>query len=336
MNTNEYGPKVTPRTLVTQLKNFIAADEPTMTWGGPGLAKSSVHEQVANELGLPLVKWQLNMWDAVDGRGVPFVSGTKEKRTSWAAPDIIPSEPCLLFLDELNTAQPSVMVTMQHLVLDRNLGGVPLPEGTVICAAGNRASDRGATYPLPIPLRGRFAHFELEADIDDWSAWAIAAGIDPVNVAFLRFRPELLYQFSKDSHPFPSPRSWTKLFRAMEKSGATNGTAHTMACAVVGEGAAIELSAWIKVVAGMPSIDGILLNPTGSPVPSEPGTLYAVSGALARRMDTSNASAVMTYLKRLPREFGVSSVKDAITRTPTLQNTRPFIDWAVEFHNFMK
>lgn len=334
--TNEYGPKVKASALVSRLTAFMNAGEPTMVWGGPGIAKTEIHHQIADSLGLPLVAWHLNMWDSVDGRGVPFVTGTGNKRTtSWAAPDIIPTQKCVLFLDEMNTAPPSVQVTMQRLVLERSLGGVPLPDGTIICAAGNRASDRGATYPLPIPLRNRFAHFELEPDVDDWATWALTNSIDPVCVAFLRFRPELLYQFSKDAQAFPTPRSWAKLFRTLDRCGATNGTAHDLAFSVVGEGAAIELTAWLSIVANMPSVDNILLNPTAAPVPQDPGTLYALAGALARRLDGATIPAVMTYIKRIPREFGVATVKDGLLRNPKLQTTREFITWATDFSAFM-
>ena len=45
---------------------------------------------------------------------------------------------------------------------------------------------------MPTPLRNRFVHLEFEVDAQEWSEWAIQAGIRPEVIAFLRFRPELL------------------------------------------------------------------------------------------------------------------------------------------------
>src|SRR2546421_12986634 len=90
---------------------------------------------------------------------------------------------------------------------DRKLGEYTLPEGWAIIAAGNRDSDRGVTIRMPTPLRNRFAHLEFQVDVQEWSEWAIQAGIRPEVIAFLRFRPELLSQSDRDAHAFPSPRS---------------------------------------------------------------------------------------------------------------------------------
>ena len=48
-------------------------------------------------------------------------------------------------------------------------------------------------------------------------------------------------------------------------------------------------------------IDGILLNPQQAPIPTDPSTLCALAGALARRADQRNFGAVMTYAERWAR-----------------------------------
>ncbi len=107
-------------------------------------------------------------------------------------------------LDELNAAPAMVQASCYQLVLDRKLGEYTLPDGWAIIAAGNRDSDRAATTRMPTPLRNRFVHLDFEADLQEWSEWAIQANVRPEIIAFLRFRPELLSQFDRDQKAFPT------------------------------------------------------------------------------------------------------------------------------------
>ena len=72
---------------------------------------------------------------------------------------------------------------------------------------------------MPAPLANRFSHFEVDTNLDDWVAWAYDNGIDERVIAFLRFRPELLFDFDPAHNPvaFPSPRSWEFAHRALQK-----------------------------------------------------------------------------------------------------------------------
>ena len=81
-----------------------------------------------------------------------------------------------------------------QLVLDRKLGEYRLPDGWVVIAAGNPASERGVHFSMPRPLRNRFVHLDLEPDFMDWCKWAVKSGIRPEIIAFLRFKPALLHE----------------------------------------------------------------------------------------------------------------------------------------------
>ena len=63
-----------------------------------------------------------------------------------------------------------------QLVLDRKLGEYRLPDGWVVIAAGNPASERGVHFSMPRPLRNRFVHLDLEPDFIDWCKWAVNHG----------------------------------------------------------------------------------------------------------------------------------------------------------------
>jgi hypothetical protein len=71
-----------------------------------------------------------------------------------------------------------------------------------------------------------------------------------------------------------------------------------------------------------------LMDPVNADVPTDPATLYALCGALARKASDSNVDRFITYANRLPDEFSVMMVTNAIKMRPALQSTRGFIAWA--------
>ncbi|MGB0712628.1 MAG: AAA family ATPase, partial [Gammaproteobacteria bacterium] len=215
-----------PAQLSTVLdREFLAASEnqhtPVMLWGPPGVGKSQMIAQVASRHDVAVIDIRLSQMEPSDLRGIPFRSGDL---VEWAVPALLPDvdrhgEKGILFLDEITSAPPAVSAAAYQLILDRRLGEYAIPEGWAIFAAGNRQGDRGVTYTMPAPLANRFSHFEVEAHLDDWVSWAYANGMDERVIGFLRFRPELLFDFDPAHNPvaFPSPRSWEFAHRALRK-----------------------------------------------------------------------------------------------------------------------
>jgi hypothetical protein len=82
----------------------------------------------------------------------------------------------------------------------------------------NPSSERGVHFAMPRPLRNRFVHFELEADLEDWCRWAIKSCFRPEIVALLRFKPDLLHtaDATSDSNAWRPrvPGRWLRMFSA--------------------------------------------------------------------------------------------------------------------------
>ena len=83
----------------------------------------------------------------------------------WGAPAELPDavmaskyDTIVLFLDEMNSAAPSVQAAAYQLILNRKVGTYKLPDNVMIVAAGNREADKGVTYRMPAPLANRFIH----------------------------------------------------------------------------------------------------------------------------------------------------------------------------------
>jgi hypothetical protein len=295
---------------------------PVMLWGPPGVGKSQMVAQVAAHHGIVMIDIRLSQMEPSDLRGIPFRVGDL---VEWAIPAMLPDrqrhgEAGILFLDEITSAPPSVSAAAYQLILDRKLGAYQVPAGWAIFAAGNRQGDRGVTYAMPAPLANRFSHFEVEAHLEDWVAWAYVNGIDGRLIGFLRFRPELLFEFDPARNPtaFPTPRSWEFAHRALQKFSDTPDLLTGALAACVGEAAGVEFAAYVSSLARMPDLDAIVSGHDAA-VPQEVDLQYAVASALVARAlrakGTPGARAVygniLDYAGRLPlREMGVMLVSD--------------------------
>ena len=291
---------------------------PVMLWGPPGVGKSQIIAQVAAQHNAPMVDIRLSQMEPSDLRGIPFRVG---EHVEWAIPALLPDAERhgnngILFLDEITSAPPSVSASAYQLILDRRLGEYKVPDGWAIVAAGNRQGDRGVTYTMPAPLANRFSHFELEVYLDDWVAWAYKNGIDEKIIAFLRFRPELLFDFDPAHNPaaFPTPRSWEFAHRAIQKFADNSELLLGTLQACVGPAAGIELNAFISNLDQMPDLDAILRGETVE-IPTEIDLQYAIAAALVGRAISAENPEVYGHILNFatqfhPREMGVMLVSD--------------------------
>ncbi len=295
---------------------------PVMLWGPPGVGKSDIIAQVAQKHDVPLLDIRLSQMEPSDLRGIPFRQGDL---VEWAVPAMLPDaerhgETGILFLDEITSAPPSVSAAAYQLILDRRLGQYEIPEGWAIFAAGNRQGDRGVTYTMPAPLANRFSHFEIELNLDDWVAWAYANGIDERIIAFLRFRPEMLFDFDPAHNPvaFPSPRSWEFAHRALQKFNDRPTLLQGALQACVGPAAGIELNAFIATLDQLPDIEAILRGEE-TRTPKEIDLQYAVAASLVghaiRVKGAPEAPEILGHILDYARQFrqremGVMLVSD--------------------------
>jgi hypothetical protein len=295
---------------------------PVMLWGAPGVGKSRIIAQIATRHGVPLVDIRLSQLEPTDLRGIPFRKGDL---VEWSVPSMLPDAGRhgtrgILFLDEITSAPPTVSAAAYQLILDRRLGDYRVPEGWAIFAAGNRHGDRGVSYAMPAPLANRFTHYELEPHLDDWVRWAHEAGMDPRLIAFLRFRPDLLFDYDPARSPcaFPSPRSWEFAHRALAKFEDSPALLLDALQSCVGAAAGIEFKAFVDHMERLPDLDGIAAGRV-SEVPEGVDLQYGVAAALVRRARQTQSRSdgrevlanILRYARRFPqREMGVMLVAD--------------------------
>ncbi|MGA3374052.1 MAG: MoxR family ATPase [Terracidiphilus sp.] len=328
-----------PSKLYEALHALIGERVPLHIWGACGVGKSQIVAQVADDLDYEFLDVRAVQLDPVDLRGLPRIAADQ---TEWVPPKFLPKAgKGILFLDELTSAPQMTQAGCYQLVLDRKLGEYVLPDGWVVIAAGNPASERGVHFSMPRPLRNRFVHLDLEADLNDWCNWAVVAGVRPEIIAFLRFKPDLLHtaDATSDANAWPTPRSWemaSNVLRGIANrqkttflSGASEFEAQLLD-GTVGPAAAAELIAFLRLFRQLPSIDEILLNPETASLPAETSAQIAIATALGRAMTDNSVARGLKYLDRMPTEMRVMAMRDAAARDTAITHTPEFVRFGVQ------
>ena len=256
-------------TAVQARKSLLKAFEvkrPLFLWGPPGIGKSELVEGITKDLGGLMIDLRLGQMEPTDIRGIPFYNKDLGKM-DWAPPIELPDEEMsaaypivVLFLDELNSAAPSVQSAAYQLILNRRIGKYRLPDNVVMVAAGNRESDKGVTYRMPTPLANRFIHQEMKVDFGSWQTWAVENKIHPEVVGYLSFAKQDLYDFDakSSSRAFATPRSWSFVSQLLDQGSTDDDTLTNLIAGTVGEGLAVKFMAHRKVAGRMPNPADIL------------------------------------------------------------------------------
>jgi hypothetical protein len=332
-------PSISTTELYAHLDTLIKTDTPVFIHGSPGIGKSYIVADIAEKNGLELVDVRLSQMDPVDLRGVPSI---KEEQTVWMPPVFFPKEKDskgILFLDELNSAPPSVQAAIYQLVLNRKMGEYELPEQWRIVCAGNRVSDRGVVFRLPTPLANRMVHLHVQARFDDFKLFAIKANLHPFVIGFLGFRPDLLATepvVEDDANPaFATPRSYHMLSSIL-KSESDIGKIAPIIYGTIGYSAGIEFVSYVKVYEELPDVAAIY-DGHYPEIKNEPALLYALVSALVEYFDGSDAHKehLFAFSETLPTEFGVMLVKDVIVKDESLALHGAFEAWLAKYGDYI-
>ena len=260
----------------SQVKNIVLraaeANRPIFMWGPPGIGKSELVDSIThrelsgNNL---LIDLRLALMEPTDLRGYPF-RNPETNTMEWAPPTDLPGaelasqyDNIVLFLDELNSAPPSVQAAAYQLILNRRIGQYVLPKNVIIIAAGNRETDRGVTYRMPAPLANRFRHVNMEVNFDDWKSWAVNNGVHQDVVGYLSYAKGDLFDFDPkvSSQAFATPRSWTYVSEILNIAGFDQAELFEQKAEIagaVGEGMANKFMEHRRVAKDLPNPEDIL------------------------------------------------------------------------------
>tara|TARA_B100001093_G_scaffold427447_1_gene421798 strand:+ start:581 stop:1675 length:1095 start_codon:yes stop_codon:yes gene_type:complete len=264
--------QVRPNDTTDIVLRAMKAERPIFIWGAPGIGKSELVQQIVDsgELGnAHMIDLRLALMEPTDLRGYPF-RNPENNLMEWAPPADLPTQETaevfdtiVLFLDELNSAPPSVQAAAYQLVLNKRIGQYKLPHNVKIVAAGNRETDRGVTYRMPSPLANRFRHINMEVNFEDWSIWATNNKVHPDVIGYLTYSKADLFDFDPktSSQAFATPRSWNYVSEILSTEGfdtASDFQQKAEVAGAIGEGMAIKFCEHRKIASQLPNPEDVL------------------------------------------------------------------------------
>ncbi len=309
----------------------MGARVPVILWGPPGQGKTSVIKDLALGQGRALEIIMASIREPQDFAGLPVVADGDMRLVppDWAR-RLSADGHGILFLDEVNTAPPSVQAALLRVSLDRVAGDCYLGDGTSVVAAANPPEIAADGWDLAPPLANRFCHLPWELPVSVVQAgfggrWPryLARAADPEEHArtegleritaggFLTARPELLTVMpdstAAQGRAFPTPRSWEMLATLLSWSRAADlppEVDRILARGCVGQGAAAEYLVFRDNL-DLPDPEAVLADPQGTAIPRRPDKVYVLLGgtmhALRRDADEQRWVAMGTVLERVAR-----------------------------------
>ena len=299
-----------------------------------GIGKTSMVHQIRSERDWGLYILSLASMDAAEVNGIIALLEREAHRVMpfWLRrlhEMAAEHEVVILFLDELPQAPVANMNVARQIINELRVGEFDLPHNVVLCAAGNRMSDRAGTNNMPSHLKDCLMFLEIDPDVEDAIAYMVANGVHEDVTAYLRARPEFAVKFDRDANANPSFRSWDRVSTILSWNLPPVAEAEAIA-GTVGRPAGADFAGFRKMKADMPDVDGIIADPDGAEVPHDAMILYALASALAYRINKSNADKILRYLKRLDQqEFVGFCLKDAYVRDPEIRNCDAFRQWII-------
>lgn len=342
----------------TTIINWYQSDTAMHLVGPPGCGKTTVaivdfprmltehfgedfgvHEEVTTTL------------DAVDVRG--FLVPSKDKNgkgiSYFTRPAIIPTEEYLAkhprglyILDERSQAQLLTQTACGPVVLDKKFGTEHfLPAGWRVISTSNRISDKSAVIRPPMHLLNREVQIEVQFDIDSSAHWWEKHGMHPMGIAFAKAHPgDFATEVPSEPKPYNTPRSYTMAWNFLKHVAGTDANGHPnmkivtdhvsqeFVAGYIGDGAAAELFAFLKVADDLPTIEEILANPGKAKAPDRLDAAYAGVQLCLHHADAKNIDKIWEWTERLPLELQTSAAKSMLERSGgQLLNSRRLGKW---------
>ncbi len=206
----------------------VVRQRPIFLLGAPGIGKTAVMEQIAQELGIALVAYSMTHHTRQSALGLPFIEkknyGGREYAVSeYTMSEIIASiydtmeesgvKEGILFLDEINcvseTLAPSMLQFLQYKVFGRH----QVPEGWVIVTAGNPLEYNKSVREFDVVTMDRLKVLTVEPDYRIWKEYAVERGIHGAVISYLDLKKEHFYvmEMTTQGRSYVTARGWEDL-----------------------------------------------------------------------------------------------------------------------------
>lgn len=244
--------------------------------GHPGIGKSQVviqtAKKIAKENNLIFFNWnkddknsidiatidkyfffadiRLHQMDPTGLLGIPDVSG---ETVEWKPIKLFKTlsnknVKGILFFDEANLAQESVLASAYSIIQNSEIGDLHISDDVMKITAGNLPEDGCNVTIEPAALNNRRMNYVLdEPSVNNWIKWASNNDIDARVVGFVQWDNSMLFKFDEkiSDKAFPSPRTW-EYTSDMIKGETDIKTIELFASGLVGEEASGRFAAYLR------------------------------------------------------------------------------------------
>ena len=166
------GMSISPKQATQSLNYFYKAKVPVIFHGQPGVGKTEIIQQFADNVNMPLWKVIPAEEDVVSLFCPSVYKDNKGVHKSVLAPsDRLPTEPCIVLIDDITNTPDALQATLYSLLRTYSFGSgaYTLPEGSYVCAAGNRPKDNCNAYELSAAIKTRVQHLNINPPtMQDW------------------------------------------------------------------------------------------------------------------------------------------------------------------------
>ncbi len=215
---NEYGRYLIP----------LHKQRPLFLVGAPGIGKTAIIEQIAQELHIGLVSYSITHHTRQSALGLPYIQdeefdGQAYRISEYTMSEIIASiykkmketgiREGILFLDEINCVSETLAPSMLQFLQYKVFGQHRIPEGWIVVTAGNPPQYNQSVREFDMVTEDRLKRIDIEPDYTVWKTWAINEDIHPSILSYLDIRNDQFYKVENtiDGRSFVTPRGWSDL-----------------------------------------------------------------------------------------------------------------------------
>lgn len=217
----------------------IERQRPVFLVGPPGIGKTAIMEQIANELNVGLITYSMTHHTRQSAIGLPFITkkiynGKEYSVSEYTMSEIIASiyeyiehtgkKEGILFLDEINCVSETLAPAMLQFLQYKVFGNHSIPEGWIVVTAGNPPEYNKSVHDFDTVTWDRLKRIEVEPDFDIWKKYAKAKHMHPSVISFLEAKPENFYRVKStvNGKELITARGWedvSQMLQIYEKNG---------------------------------------------------------------------------------------------------------------------
>ena len=217
----------------------LERQRPIFLMGPPGIGKTAIMEQIAQELGVGLVSYSMTHHTRQSALGLPFIAtknygGREYSVSEYTMSEIIASvydlmeetgvREGILFLDEINCVSETLAPAMLQFLQFKVFGRHRVPDGWIVVTAGNPPEYNNSVRDFDIVTWDRLKRIDVEPDYKTWKEYAAQTLVHPAVRSYLDIKESDFYRVESgvDGRTFVTARGWSDLsdmLRLYEKHG---------------------------------------------------------------------------------------------------------------------